>query len=91
MSRKFKYLRCVLDESSADEAEYSRNVASGRSSAGAIRSLVNAGVCSLGVLESCMNNCWYGSETMIRREKERSKIRAVQMHNLSSAAYQENE
>ena len=27
---------------------------------------------------------WYGSETMIWREKERSRIRAVQMDNLRS-------
>ena len=34
---EFKYLGCVLDDSSTDEAEYS-----GRRVAGAIRSLVNA-------------------------------------------------
>ena len=32
----------------------------------------------------------YGSETMIWRKKERSRIRALQMDNLSSAGYQEN-
>ena len=38
-------------------------------------------------LESCMSHCWcsiltYDSEKMICREKERSRIRAVQMDNL---------
>ena len=42
MSREFKYLECVLDESGTDEAEYSRKVASWRRVAGSIRSLVNA-------------------------------------------------
>ena len=37
----FKYLGCVLDESSTDRAECSRKVASGRGVAGAIRYLVN--------------------------------------------------
>ena len=39
---EFKYLGCVLDKSGIDETECSRKVASGRSVAGAIRSLVNA-------------------------------------------------
>ena len=39
---EFKYLRCVLDESSTNFAGGSRKVASGRKVAGAIRSLVNA-------------------------------------------------
>ena len=38
----FKYLRCALDESGTDGAEYSRKVVSGRRVAGPIRSLVNA-------------------------------------------------
>ena len=37
---EFKYFGCVLYESSTDEAECSRKVASGRRVAGAIRSLV---------------------------------------------------
>ena len=43
------------------------------------------GICSLGVLESCVKNVpvlMYGSETMLWKEKERSRIRAVQMQNL---------
>ena len=39
---EFKYLRCVLNESSIDGAECSRKVASGRRFACAVRSLVNA-------------------------------------------------
>ena len=39
---EFKYLGCVLDESSTDEAECSRKMGSGRRVAGAIRSPVNA-------------------------------------------------
>ena len=39
---EFKYFGCVLDESSTDEAECNRKVASGRRVAGAIKSLVNA-------------------------------------------------
>ena len=50
---EFKYLRCVLDESGTDEAEFSRKLLSGRR-VGAIRSLFNA----LSVLGSCMSHCW---------------------------------
>ena len=46
---EFKYLGCVLNESSTDRSEYSRKVASGRVADG-IRSLVNARVYSLSVL-----------------------------------------
>ena len=38
---EFKYLGCVLEESSTDRAECSRKVESGRRVAGATRSLVN--------------------------------------------------
>ena len=38
----FKYLGCVLEESSTEGAECSRKVARGRMVSGAIRSLVNA-------------------------------------------------
>ena len=38
---EFKYLGCVLNESSTDEAEFNRKVASGRKVAGAIRTVVN--------------------------------------------------
>ena len=39
---EFIYLGCILDESGTYEAECSRKVVSGRSIAGAIRSVVNA-------------------------------------------------
>ena len=39
---EFKYLGCVLDESGTDRAECNGKVASGRRTAYAIRSLVNA-------------------------------------------------
>ena len=53
----------------------SRKVVSGRRMTVAIRSLVNARSLLVPVLT-------YGSETMIWREKERSRIRAVQMNSL---------
>ena len=81
---KFKYLVCVLDESGIDEAECSRRVASGRRVTGAVRSLVNTRSlqleCARVLEESLLVPVhMYGSETMIWREKERSRIRAVQM------------
>ena len=74
---KFKYLGCVLDESGTDEVECRRKVASGRRVAGAIRSVVNARSLQL----ECAK-VLHGSETMIWRETERSRITAVQMDNL---------
>ena len=44
---EFKYLVCILDELSSDEAECSRKVACGRRVAGAIRSLVNTMILQL--------------------------------------------
>ena len=84
---EFKYLGCVLDESGTDEAECSSKVASGRRAAGTIRSLVNAFSlqlqCAKILHESLLVPVLkYGSETMIWREKESSRIRAVQMDNL---------
>ena len=38
---KFKYLGCVLDESSTDRAEFSRKVVSRRTVAAAIRSRIH--------------------------------------------------
>ena len=70
-----------------DEAKCSRKVESGRRVGGAIRSLVNtrslqlecAKILHETLLVSALT---YGSETMLWREKERSRIRAVQMYNL---------
>ena len=69
------------------EEEYSRKVASGRRVAGAIRSLVNARSlqfeCARVLHDSLLVPVLtYGCETMIRREKERSRIWAVQMDKL---------
>ena len=84
---KFKYLACVSDESGTDDAECQRKVASGRRVAYAIRSLVNAGVLQLECAKVLheplfMFVLMHGSETMIWKEKERSRIRAVQIDNL---------
>ena len=84
---EFKYLGCVMDESSIDEVECSRKVARGRMVAGAIRCLVKARSLQLErarvLYESLLVPVLkYGSETMNWREKERCRIRAVQMENL---------
>ena len=83
---RFKYLECVLNESGTNETEYSRKAVSGRRVVGDIRSLVDAGnvqlECALVFLDSFLVPALaYGSETMIWREKERSRIRALQMDN----------
>ena len=82
--RESKYLECVLDESGTDGAECSRKVASGRRVAGAIRFLINARDLQLecaGVLHETLlvPFLMYESETMLWKEKERSRIRGVQM------------
>ena len=77
---------CVVDESSTDDAEGHRKVANGRKVAGASRSLVNDMGLQLlyaRVLHSLsMPVLIYGTETVIQKEKERTRIRAVQMDNL---------
>ena len=78
---------CVLDKLGTDEAECNRNVASRRRVAGAPRSLGNAIIlqleCARVLHESLLVPVLtYGTETMIWRENERSRIRAVQMDNL---------
>ena len=76
-----------MNESCTDEAEYSRKVASWRKVAGAIRSLVNNRSLQLACARILHTSLvapvrTYGSETMIWREKERSRIWALQMENL---------
>ena len=84
----FKYLGCVLDESGTDEPEYSRKVVSGKRVAGAIRSslVIAKGLeieCARVLNESLpVHILIYSSETNIRKENERSKIRVVQTDNL---------
>ena len=74
-----------MHESRTDEAVCSRKVASGRRVAGGIRSLVNARSLQL----ECARVLY---ETMIWREKKRSRIRAVHMDNFRQrlAGYEEN-
>ena len=80
---EFKYLGCVLDESGTNGAEYNRKEASGRRVAGAIRSLVNVFEFARVLHETLLVSLlMYGNETMLCREKERSRVRAVQMDNL---------
>ena len=81
-------MECVQDQSGTDEAECSKKSASGRKVVGAFRSLVNCRSlqleCARILHESLLVPVLtYGSDdTMIWREKERSKIRTVQMENL---------
>ena len=76
---EFKYLGCMLDESDRD---YSTNIASGRKVAGAIRFIVNAWnllhECARALHEALlMPILSYGSEIMVKRKKEWSRIRAL--------------
>ena len=59
---EFKYSGCVLDESDTDEAESSRNVASGRRVAGTIRFLVNVSILHESLLVLVL---MYGSDAMM--------------------------
>ena len=81
---EFKYLGCILGESGTYEAECSRKVMSGKRVADAISSLVHAKSlkleCFRVLYESLqMPVLTYSCETMIWREKEWSRIRAVHM------------
>ena len=76
-----------MDESGTDWAECSRKVANGGRVAGAIRSLINARdlqlECARVLRETLLIPVlMYGSETVLWKEKKRSRIRAVQMNNL---------
>ena len=75
---EFKYLGCILDKSGTDEAEYRRKVTSGRKVAGAIRSLDNISMLEYARVlyeTSLVPVLMYCSETMIWKEKKRSRIR----------------
>ena len=79
---------CVLDESGTDGAECSRKVASGRRVAGAMKSVDNAKdlqlECARFLHETLLLPVlMYGSDTMLWREKESSRVRAVQIHDLN--------
>ena len=76
-----------MDKSGKDGAECSRKAASGKRVAGVIRSLANARdlqlECARVLHEKLLVPVLiYGSETMLWKEKERSRSRAVQMDNL---------
>ena len=78
---------CVLDETGTDEAECSRKVTSGRRVTGVIKSLVYTRSlqfeCDRVLHESLLISVLaYGSEVIIWREKEWSRIGAVHMDNL---------
>ena len=73
--------------SGTDEAECSRKVVSGRREVGTVKSLVNATSLKLQCARVLNQSLLvpvltYSRETMIWREKERSKIKAVQKDNL---------
>ena len=77
----------VSDKSDTDEAEFKRKLACGRGVAGAIRSLVNARDLQLECTRVLYETLFvpiliYGSEAMLWKEKESSRIRSVQMDNL---------
>ena len=84
---EFKYLGCLLDESCTDGAECCRKVVSERMVASAIRFLVNARGLQLDCARVLHGTLLvpvliYNSETMLWKEKERSRIRAVQIDSL---------
>ena len=75
-----------MDESGTDGAECSKKMANGRKVAGAFRSLVNARdlhlECARVLHETVLVPIlMYGSETMLWKGKEKSRIRALQMDN----------
>ena len=77
----------VLDESGADGAEGSRKVVKRRKVTGVIRSLVNARhlqlECDRVLHETLLAPVLiYCSDTMLWREKEKSRLRDVQMDSL---------
>ena len=85
-----------MDESGTDEAECSRKVTSGRRVTGEIRSLVNARSlqlkCARVLHESLLLPVLtYGSDTMIWRENERSRIWAVQVFGIGSIGKKKGE
>ena len=84
---EFKYLACIFDESVTYGAECSRKVARGSRVKGAIRTLVNARdlqiECPRVLHEALLVLVFtYGSETTIWKDKERCRIKSVQMDNL---------
>ena len=84
---EFKYLGCVLDESGTDAAECRRKAVSGMRFGGPNRFLVNArGLpleCARVLHKTLLVPVFmYGSEAMIWKEEERSRIRVVQIDKI---------
>jgi len=84
---EFTYLGCVLNKSGTDVDDCNKRVINGRKTAGGIRSLVNEKHLDLKCVRTLhekllVPTLLYGSECMLWKEKERSRIRAVQMDNL---------
>ena len=84
---EFKYLRCILDETDTDGEECSRKVVNGKRDTGATRSLVNVRDLQFEYARFLHETLlipllMYGSETMLWKEKDSSRIRAVQIDNL---------
>ena len=76
---EFKYLGYAVDESEADDAECRKKMVSERKVAGKLQLKCATWV----LLESLfIPLLLYGSETVVWRNKERSRVRAVQMDNL---------
>ena len=76
-----------MDKSGTDGVEFSRKVPSGKRVTGAIRSLVNVRdfqlQCARVLHKSLLIPVlMYGSETMLRKKKERARIKALQVDNL---------
>ena len=81
---EFKYFGCVLDESGTYRAQCSRKVANWKRVASAIRSLVNTRnlhlECAIVLHKTLLVPVlMYGNESMLWKEKERTKIRDVQI------------
>ena len=84
---EFKYYEYVLDESGTDKEECNKKVASRRRVAGATRSLVNVGDLQLEGARVLYETLllpvlMYGSDNMLWKVKERSRVKAFEMDNL---------
>ena len=77
---------CVLDESGTVWSELSRKGASGGGWQVPLDPYLMLGICSLSLLvlheTLLVPFVMYGSKTVLWKEKERSRIRAVQVDNL---------
>ena len=84
---EFKYFEYILDETGTDGTECSRKVTTRGRVSGAIRSLANTRdlqlECARVLHETLLVPAlMYDTEKMLWKEKERSRVKAVQMDNL---------